>query len=201
MYSQNLEQQYIVNYFSQNTSGFGGRFLEIGAFDPYKFSNTRALFEKGWTGIMVEPSPSCFSRLKDVYGKEMRIHLINAAIAETDGVVKFYETIGGDAIGTTDPDHKLKWERGANVKYTEITVPSMSMQKLMSQHGMDIDFLSLDTEGTNYKLFNLLPDYFLHRLKCICIEHDGYYQQIMGKLNSYGFRQIYLNAENLIAVK
>ncbi len=200
MYSQNLEQQYIVNYFAQNTSGGSRKFLEIGAYDAFKFSNTRALFETGFNGIMVEPSPACFARLKEVYGNEMRIHLINAAIAENDGVVTFYEA-GGDAIGTTDPDHKLKWERGANVQYKQITVPAMSMQRLMSQFGMDIDFLSLDTEGTNFKLFNLLPNYFLHRLKCICIEHDGKNQEIMAKLNSYGFRQIYLNNENLVAVK
>lgn len=200
MYSQNQEEKVIVDYFSKNTSGHGSKFIDIGAFDPFKFSNTRKLYEMGWTGIYVEPSPICFNRFKEAYKSEMRIHLINAAIAPNDGTITLYEA-NGDAVSTTDISHKDKWERGSNVRYNPIIVPALSMQKFMSQFGMDVDFLSLDTEGTNYQLFSLLPDYFLHRLKMICIEHDGYHQQIMTKLQGYGYRQLELNNENLIAAK
>jgi len=200
MYSQNQEEKVILDYFSKNTSGHGGKFIDIGAYDPFKFSNTRCLYERGWNGIYVEPSPICFARFKEVYKNEMRIHLINAAIAPTDGTITLYDS-NGDAISTTDISHKDKWEKCSNVQYVPITVPAISMQKFMSQFGMDVDFISIDTEGTNYQLFSLLPDYFLHRLKMICIEHDGYYQNIMSKLHGYGFRQIDLNDENLIVAK
>ena len=200
MYSQNSEEQVILDYFSKIANGHGGKFIDIGAFDPFKFSNTRCLYEKGWKGVYVEPSPKCFARFKETYKNEMGIHLINAAIMPQDGVVTFYEA-NGDAISTTDLAHKDKWEKGANVQYSPITVSALSMQKFMSEFGMDTDFISLDTEGTNYQLFNLLPDYFLHRLKMICIEHDNHNQLIMDKLKGYGFRQEHLNNENLIAVK
>lgn len=200
-YSQNNEQEVILNYFSQHLNGNGGKFLEIGAYDAFKFSNTRALFERGWNGVMVEPSPACFARLNEVYKDEMKIRLINAAIALQDGTIDFFETIGGDAIGTTDINHKDKWERGAGVQYSHIVVQAMSMQRLINDCGMDVDFLSLDTEGTNYDLFCLLPDAFLHRLKMICIEHDNRYSEIMHKLSGYGFKQLHFNGENLIAAK
>lgn len=199
-YSQNNEQQVIVDYFDKtNLSGHGGKFIEIGAFDAFVFSNTRALFEKGWTGVMVEPSPKCFSGLKEVYSNEMRINLVNAAIMPTDGTITLHEA-SGDAISTTDLAHKDKWERNG-VKYNEIIVEGISMQRFLNQYGANTDFLSLDTEGTNYELFNLLPSDFLHRLKLICIEHDNNHVEIMNKLSAFGFRQLSLNGENLIAGK
>jgi FkbM family methyltransferase len=201
-YSQNNEQEAILNYFSQNinASGHGGKYIEIGSYDPFKFSNTRALFEMGWKGVLVEPSPTCFARLKKEYENEMRIKLINSAIMPNDGSISFQDC-SGDAIGTTDLNHKDKWERGAGVQYNTITVQGISMQKFINENGADTDFLSLDTEGTNYELFNLLPNDFLHRLKAICIEHDGFNVEMMDKLSGFGFKQALFNNENLIAVK
>lgn len=199
-YSQNNEQEFIENYFLNYGNGNGGKFLDIGAYDPFKFSNTRCLYEKGWRGIYVEPSPICFERFKETYGKDPRIQLLNYAISTNDGSIIFYES-NGDAISTTSIQHKDKWERGAGVKYQEIIVPTMSMAKLLSQFGADIDFLSLDTESTNIELFELLPNDFLHRLKMICIEHDNHYVQIENKLQSFGFRKIHINGENLIMAK
>jgi hypothetical protein len=40
-----------------------GRFLDLGAWDPITFSNTRALVELGWSGVMIEPSPGPFLEL------------------------------------------------------------------------------------------------------------------------------------------
>jgi len=201
MYSQNDEEKYITDYFMNFNNGRGGKYAEIGSFDAFKFSNTRALFERGWSGVLVEPSPNCMARLKDVYAKEPRIQLLQVAISDNDGVMTFYETNGGDAIGTTDLAHKDKWEKGNNVQYSPIQVQAMSMQNFISVHGADIDFINIDVEGTNLLLFNLLPNNFLHRLKMICIEHDGNHASMIQKLTGFGFRTILLNPENLIMVK
>lgn len=52
-YSQNNEQEIILNYFGD----FKGRFLDIGAYNGVDISNTRALLELGWSGVLVEPNP------------------------------------------------------------------------------------------------------------------------------------------------
>lgn len=196
-YSQNNEQDYILEYFKENNSG---KYLEIGSFHPTKFSNTRALYEKGWEGILVEPSPNCMKRLEEAYINEPRITLVQAAITDYDGVITFHNT-EGDAIGTTDISHKDKWERGSGVKYTEITVKSISMETLLKQHGSEIDFINIDVEGTNWQLFNLIPDWFFNTIKMICIEHDGKNVEMEQKLSSFGFKKILFNAENLIMAK
>jgi FkbM family methyltransferase len=196
-YSQNNEQDYILEYFKEKNNG---RYLEIGSFHPTIFSNTRALYEKGWEGKLVEPSPKCMKSLEDAYSNEPRITLIQAAITDNDGIITFYEA-SSDAIGSTDVNHKQKWEKGSGVQYTEIKVKAISMNTLLKEHGSEIDFVNIDVEGTNYQLFSLIPDWFFDRLKMICIEHDGKNIEMENKLKTFGFRKIILNAENLIMAK
>ena len=69
LYSQNNEQTYILEAFAEKSDG---RFLDIGAYDAKLLSNTRALYERGWSGVMVEPSPGPMKvpddRLRSVLG-------------------------------------------------------------------------------------------------------------------------------------
>lgn len=196
-FSQNNEQDYILEYFNDLNNG---KYLEIGSFHPTKFSNTRALFEKGWSGVLVEPSPNCMKSLENAYLDEPRIKLVQAAITDTDGMITFYEA-SSDAIGSTDVAHKQKWEKGNGVQYNEITVKAISMASFLKEHGENVDFINIDVEGTNWQLFNLIPDWFFNSIKMICIEHDGKNIEMENKLKSFGFRKILFNAENLIMVK
>jgi FkbM family methyltransferase len=199
-YSQNNEQEIILEHLNNFNNGFAGKFIDIGAYDPFVFSNTRCLYERGWRGYFIEPSPTCYAKFKETYKNDTRVQAFNFAIGTHDGTVTFYDSCG-DAVSTTSIEHKVKWEQGANVTFTPIIVPCVAMQKFLNEHGADCDFISIDTEGTNYQLFLLLPDAFLHRLKMICIEHDGYNQHIEHKLKSFGFKTVLTNNENLIMVK
>lgn len=83
-YSQFEEQDAILQAFAGKTDG---RFLDLGAWDPITFSNTRALVGLGWSGVMIEPSPGPFlelmlcctecgdgidTRERTVYGKRLK---------------------------------------------------------------------------------------------------------------------------------
>lgn len=198
MYSQNQEEKYILEYFSGNTKG---KFIEIGGFHPFIFSNTRALVELGWIGIVVEPSPKCIVNFRDEYKSNQQITLIEAAVTDRDGIIDFFEEGHGHAVGSIDIAHKEKWEADSNFNFNKIQVKSISMSNLLRFYGNNVDFISIDVEGTNYELFKLIPDSFFERLKCICIEHDNYNKEIIEKLTPFGFKEVYFNGENIIMVK
>jgi FkbM family methyltransferase len=197
IYSQNDEQTHIENYFSDKPIG---KFLDVGGFHPFKFSNTRRLYEMGWGGTIAEPSPKCFKSFIDEYGKEERITLLNVAISDKDETMTFYES-NGDAISTTDISHKQKWEKSAKVKYDEIEVEAISMENFIAKYSLGVEFISIDTESTNMKLFRLLPAFFLQQIKMICIEHDQNQKEIQDKLSGYGFSTLHINGENIILAK
>jgi len=195
-YSQNSEESYIIDYFRDIPNG---KFIDIGAFHVFMFSNVRALFEQGWSGVLVEPAPSNYKAIADHYEGEERIKVLNVAIGETTGEIDFYES-DGDAVGTSDEGHMTKWGN-AGVKYTKIKVPQVSVAEFMEQYAKDIDFLSIDTEATNMAVFRSIPEYVWRQIKMACIEHDLHQEEIKETLSEYGFFTLYVNGENIILAK
>lgn len=196
MFSQNSEELFILDYFETIPKG---KFIDIGAFHVERFSNTRALYLKGWEGVLVEPAPTNYAAIAKHYANEPRIKVLNVAIGETNGEVDFYES-NGDAVGTTDEAHMKKWG-DAGVQYTKIKVPQVSVVDFMNEHCKGVDFLSIDTESTNINVFRNIPDWVWEQVKMLCIEHDGFQQEIEDKLSAFGFTTTYMNGENILLIK
>jgi FkbM family methyltransferase len=194
-YSQNQEEKYITEYFQNKT----GKFIDIGAYDVFRLSNTRKLFELGWCGILVEADPTNYKAIADYYKDEPRIEVLQTAIGISNEDLVFY-TSGGDAVSTSDVNHKTKWEKGG-VNYNQITVPQLHILEFLEQHGKDTDFISIDTEATNMDIFRAIPEWFWNQISMLCIEHDNCVVEIVSKLESFGFQTKYLNAENIILAK
>lgn len=196
-YSQSDEQLFIDSYFANYTSG---KYIDIGAYDVYRFSNTRSLYETGkWSGVLVEPQPENYKAIADHYKDDDRITVLNVAVGETTGEIDFYES-NGDAVGTTEIEHMEKWG-AAGVKYTKIKVLQVSVEAFMGLYCKDVDFISIDTESTNINLFRKIPDWVWSQISMLCIEHDGHFQEIEDKLSPFGFTTLYVNAENIILAK
>lgn len=198
MYSQNEEEKFIVEYFKDKPANESCMFVDIGAYDVFKFSNVRKLYELGWGGILVEPAPENYNAIADHYKDDERIIVLNCAVGVTGGEIDFYSC--EDAVSTSDIDHKNKWE-AAGVPYTKIKVNQVNVIDFMNQYCRDIDFLSIDTEATNIQLFRQIPDFVFEQIKMICIEHDLHYEEIQARLNRFGFNVLHLNAENIILAK
>jgi FkbM family methyltransferase len=194
-YSQNDEQDYILNFF-QNADP--GKFLDIGGFHPTLLSNTRCLIEKGWAGVYVEPSPLCMETFRKLYWDDPNIELVEKAVALQEGEMEFYES-GGDAVSTFDARHRDKW--ASKINYTTIKVQTITMANLLKQYGKDVTFLSLDVEGMNYTLFLEIPPYFWDQLQMVVIEHDNFHQEMTRILAGFGFSKLAQNAENIILAK
>lgn len=194
MYSQNKEEQFITDYFKNKNDGF---FVDIGGYNPFKFSNTRKLYELGWSGAYVEPSAICFQNFEKEYKDNLKISLFNFAIGSYNGHIEFYEA-NGDAISTTSTHHLEKWKKVG--KFDKKQVEIKEINEFLSQFE-NIDFISIDVESTNIELFNLVQDKYWTNIKMICIEHDNYNEIIKNKLTKFGFKQIHINGENLIMAK
>lgn len=196
MYSQNDEEQRILDYFGD----FVGKFLDIGAYNGVKFSNTYRLAELGWSGVCVEPSSSVFPALVNLYKDNLHIQLVNCALDTHSCLKKFYDA-GGYAVSSLDVDHKVKWEKSSGSKFREVYIKTVVPKEVFDTFGHDFHFISLDVEGTNFEVFSLLPFEGLHNLMAICVEHDGKIQQMLSLTEKFGFKELFRNSENLMLVK
>jgi FkbM family methyltransferase len=195
MYSQNNEEEIILTYFRDSPSG---KFIDIGGFHPTQLSNTRCLVERGWSGVYVEPSPVCMPAFTEAYSNNSNITLIQKAITSNSGVAKFFES-NGDAVGTLSESHRRLWSTAIN--FTETEVETLAMSEFLEDYFEGTDFMSIDVEGTNLELFNLLPDSILSRIKMLCIEHEGNYEYMIDRCKKFGFKSLLWNAENIIFAK
>jgi len=194
MYSQNNEEIFILEHFADRP----GRLLDIGAWDGKTYSNTLALVERGWSGVLVEPSPIPFSTLLKSCGHNPDIRLLNAAVTVNSGFCPFYDT-NGDALSSTSTAHVQKWAAGDyKVNFTEYDVFTVSLHGLFDHYGLSFDFINIDVEGCSFELFKHLPFARLTKTTCICVEHDSHIEAAIQIGSQWGFRVLTSNGENII---
>jgi hypothetical protein len=120
------------------------------------------------------------------------------AIGNKNGKFKFWDS--GEGISTFNEEHRDKWiKHGVNYKETEVDM--ISVDKLFELVGYDFEMISLDTESMNFEIFKSLPFDKLTKLRLICVEHDKKYEMMKYMLDSYGFKEIAMNQENIIFAK
>jgi FkbM family methyltransferase len=190
-YSQYDEDRYILEAFKGREPG---RFLDIGAFDAKVFSNTRALFELGWSGLMVEPAPGPFANLLREYGNEERIRLLNCCVSVSPGIETLRAT--EDMVSTTSPAHYAKWKDQAKYIGTFLS-PALALEDLFVRFG-SFEFVNFDTEGTSAALFIEMLALGIYP-KCVCVEHDECLESLKQTASEYTC--VYENATNGVFVR
>jgi FkbM family methyltransferase len=188
-YSQRDEERYILEVVGDAP----GRFLDIGAWHPTALSNSRALYERGWGGVIVEPSPEPFLNLLKEYGNEDRVSLICAAVGFERTLTRFWAT--ADALTTSSFENVEKWKNVAGF-YGTFYCPMITLADITNQFG-GFDFVSIDTEGTSVDLFHALLKTGM-RPRCICVEHDSREVECAQAAQAANYRQAYMSPENIV---
>jgi FkbM family methyltransferase len=137
------------------------RFIEVGANDGGRGSLVRdRVIEGEWTGVMMEPAPPVFARLRTNYEGVQGVALENAAIADHDGDVEFHylEPVEGEArdeawwagaVGSLSRDQLLA-SAGAEIegRIVSTRVPCWTFASLCRRHALAVpDLLVVDAEG------------------------------------------------------
>jgi len=194
-YSQNNEQEIILNYFKNQAMG---TYLDIGAYDPETFSNTRGLYELGWRGVLVEPAEMNFQVLQKYFYKDNAMQVIQTCVGDYDGEIPFYDS-NGDAIGTTVATHAKIWEQGYGTKYTTVQSRVITFESLMKMTiYKKFDFINIDVEGMDFLIFRQI-DFNSVGCSLVCVEYNGREKEkYLGLMHRQQFRLIHSNGENLI---
>ena len=150
----------------------GGFFVEFGATDGVLLSNTWLLEKQfGWKGICAEPNPKFFSQLKQNRNCQLSDQYIGRL---TGDVVEFIlaDAYGGSKEFSDSDQHKGK--RNAYYEAGHVTaITTISLDDFLEQHHapLDIDYISIDTEGSEYDLLSSFP-FNKWNVKLFTIEHN-----------------------------
>ncbi len=195
MYSQNNEEEIILKYFGEDK----GTFLDIGANDGVTLSNTKALLDRGWQGVYVEPSPKAFERLKENIKNYANVYAYPFALGTKNGMVTLHESsglLGPDDIALVSTIKPIEMERfRGSVLYTPTEVKCFRWKTFKNRlKYKKFDFISIDIEGAE---LDVLPQIDLSGTRMVCVEWNGKNKLAFTEICA-GFTLVAENPENLI---
>lgn len=186
-YSQGGED-YLISQILTEKTGF---YVDVGAHDPIALSNTYLFYEKGWTGLCLEPDPQLALNFKRVRPHDM---VVTAAASNYTGKDKFF-------LGESSVHSSLK--SNSSHQGTSIEVNVFKLEELLEKHGIGndkIDFISIDTEGTEVDVLEGLNcNRFRPRL--LLVEYvcpQGTNPEIFTYLSQYMYFPIYISRWNAL---
>ena len=166
-YSQSGEDlivQYIFNALKINHPSY----LDIGAYHPYKFSNTALFYAQGSSGVNIEPNINLHKNFKKKRKRDLNLNV--GVTGNRNEKINFYVL----SSATLSTFSKSEAEHSCSIGYTVIridTVQVMPICEIINKYCNNKfpDFLSLDVEGLDFEILQHL-DYSRDSPKVICVE-------------------------------
>ncbi len=139
-HAQNFEDLMLWRALSGVSRGF---YIDVGAGDPDIHTITRAFYERGWSGVNIEPDPTRFQALVRRRPRDINLPV---ALADTPGERRFY-TPSVPGLATLDSAIAFRHRaRGMEVRRSRVEVQTLA--EICRRHApADIHFLSIDVEG------------------------------------------------------
>jgi FkbM family methyltransferase len=167
---RNSQSQLGQDFFALTVNGMkkNGYFVEFGAADGIHHSNT-FLLEKNylWTGILAEPSKSFISSLR----RNRKCKVVDKCVWSKSGEELLFTEAG--ELSTLESFKNLDFHAKSRSGGVEYEVTTVSLLDLLDSNDAPqiIDFLSIDTEGSEYEILNNF-DFSKYTFNAICVEHN-----------------------------
>jgi FkbM family methyltransferase len=140
-FSQHGEDTFILNRL-----GNTGFYVDVGANDPHRLSNTYGLYLRGWGGITIEPIRALYEKHKKMRPRDRQF---NVGLGGSDhSLLKFYE-LDPHVLSTFDERTATAYIGGGIAKkIASYNLPIRSLTSVLDEVAPHkIDLLSIDVEG------------------------------------------------------
>ncbi len=144
-----------------------GFYVDVGAYDPIRFSNTMRFYLKGWKGINVEPDFAQFRKIEAVRKKDVNL---NIGIASKSGTLTYWQMNPNTLSTFSEAQAKESIKEGFNLT-KKMKIPVMTLASVLEKYAKrkHIDFLSVDVEGFELDVLKS-NDWKKFRPRILCIE-------------------------------
>ncbi|SEQ11613.1 methyltransferase, FkbM family [Hyunsoonleella jejuensis] len=186
--AQIKQDLFVLMELNFKTDGF---FVEFGSTDGVSMSNTFLLEKEfNWRGILAEPGKYWHNALE-----KNRTAFIekNCVWHKTGEILQFQEADShtlSTIVGYGDTDSHSKTRNAGN----SYTVTTISLNDLLLKYNAPkiIDYLSIDTEGSEYIILNSF-DFDQYKFRVITVEHNytDLRDKIFNLLTSKGYYRIH----------
>jgi hypothetical protein len=165
-YSKNCEDLFLLNYFKNKTNG---RYIDIGAYHPYRSSNTYLLNKRGWSGINIDISKTSIDLFNIARPKDINI---NIAVTDKKKKINIYESKKVGLMNTTNKFFASIFLK----KYKSRKIWSNSLNNILKRYSKKnnrFDFIDIDAEGSDYSILKRI-NFKKYSFKLILIETHAF---------------------------
>ena len=149
-WSQGGEDLALLSYLGDVKNG---SYIDVGAHHPDRFSVTRHLYQRGWSGVNVEANPGL---LRAFQKKRARDTNLNRAV----GLKQEYELaiFVEPAISTVNLEWRERFQKESQEIDRIIKVPGITLFELLNTYfpTVQLDLLCVDAEGADYEILQSL---------------------------------------------
>ncbi len=160
-YSRWKEDLFLKNYFKKTLRG---RYIDIGAFHPFRASNTYLLYKKGWSGINIDLNKISIDLFKIARPNDINLNLV----LSDKKSVKIYKNKDLGIMNTT------------NIKFASRFLKNFDINKIRAYNFNDIlhkfsskenffDLIDIDAEGSEYSILKKI-NFKKYSFKIILVE-------------------------------
>jgi FkbM family methyltransferase len=186
-YAQWGEDKLVWDYFRLRPNGI---FIEVGANDPIKLSQTWFLEQNGWEGILVEPQPARCERLRQVRQRS-RVFQCACGRPEQRGKASFRVAVHDDrsALAGRVMDPTVAFSG-------TIEVDVLTLDDVLAQCGNPKpDFISIDVEGAELDVFKGF-DLARHQPGLLLVEDDVFDLRLHSYLRARNYKLVRRTGSN-----
>ena len=149
-----------------DNASYRGFWVDIGANNPVKWSNTKMYSDRGWRGINVDASPEAVALLEQKRPRDINV---NVGINMEEGMFEYY-VMSSDAMNTFSKEFAEEAVEKGNKILIVRKMKVITLSQLLEQHlpaGQHIDFFTIDAEGLDLTILKsndwkkFRPDYIL----------------------------------------
>ena len=166
-FSQLGEEKIIFNIIQRITANreINQCYIDIGGFNPILFSNTYKLYQKNWSGVIVEANKNKTKQWHKIRPRDL---IINSALVTEDydeDTIKIFYEKKNDADETAFPinkDSKLNFFEVKTIKFNEII-------NICEENYARPFFVNIDIEGKENDLILELQK-IKYKIPLICVE-------------------------------
>jgi len=191
-YAQNREDIVLAAFFEDAETGF---YVDVGANDPEIDSVTKYFYERGWSGINIEPQTGHYEHLRSVRKRDINL---NMGVGAKKGKLTLRQ-YKGDGLSTLSSDIKDEYKTNPDDNtriYADSVVNIVTLASIFSEHKVTaIQFMKVDVEGFEYEVLTS-NDWSKYRPEVICIEANHIIKDWHSLLNSNGYELAFFDGLN-----
>ncbi|NCQ13074.1 SAM-dependent methyltransferase [Candidatus Falkowbacteria bacterium CG10_big_fil_rev_8_21_14_0_10_37_18] len=128
-----------------------GFYVDIGAYQPKKFSNTFFYYKKGWKGINIDAKPGSMELFKRERKRDINLEL---GVSNEKNKLDFY-IFSESAYNTFSKDLVDSYVSRGILFNKQVIVETLRLEHILDKYlpiGQKIDFMSIDVEGLDLEV-------------------------------------------------